>query len=99
MIVMKSVLGPSGYRVGVGFNVTIGELERVEHLGSGFVGGSFTGSGIKAGIFANTSCHLFPIVTKVSGNVLGVETFTASGLNAASSVLLTVGFTAIAEGY
>jgi len=99
MIVMKSITGPSGYRVGVGFTATIGELERVEHLGSGFVGGSFTGSGVKAGVFANTSCHLFPVVTKVSGNVLGIETFTVSGLNAASSVLNTVLFTVIAEGY
>lgn len=99
MIVMKSVLGPAAYEIGVGWAITIGELERVEHLGSGFVGGSFTGSGIKAGIFANTSCHLFPLVSKVSGNVLGVEAFTASGLNAAATVLEDVVFTVIAEGY
>lgn len=99
MIVMKSVLGPATYTAGVGFPVTIGELEKVEHLGSGFVGGTFTGSGIKAGVFANTSCHLFPLVTKVSGNVLGVECFTASGLNADATVLLATVFAVIAEGY
>ena len=99
MLKIVDALGPSGYRVGVGFNVTVGDVERVTHLGSGFVAGVFTGSGIRAGIFANTSCFLFPLVTKVSGNVLGVETFTVSGLNAASSVLTTVQFTVIAEGH
>ena len=89
MIVTKSVRGPSGYPVGVGFTRTVGEVEEI-HVTSGKM----------VAVFAASSCNLHPIPTSVSGNIVTVEMFTLSGpLLTASTVLSSVELVIIADGY
>lgn len=103
MLVTETAIAAGNIGSGYVTAITMAAVERVEHLGSGFVAGVFTGSGIKAQAFVNCSSQLRPIVSQVSGNVLGVYwVHIASGPLQASTMSTAITahrVYAIAEGY
>lgn len=103
MLTTETVIASGNIGSGYVTAIRMAAIERVEHLGSGFVAGVFTGSGIKAQAFVNSSSELRPAVSQVSGNVLGVYwVHIGSGPLQASTLSTEIRahlVYAIAEGY
>ena len=97
MIVVKTVAGPSAYPTG-GFNVTIGELEKVSKAFVQALGlneyiaqvASITGNVVRVAVRDNIEQAV---------NEGGTATYTVGGEVAAGADLSGVTFVVVAEGY